>query len=153
MKPDILEATLRHPDPLNRNSKPGQDDGTAEEPWSTTITADELLARMPNLEAWDPLIIELIQNIPNKKLTSWQLRWRDLQPKWASPGAPIVQLGDSAHAFIPSSIMGAATALEDAQSLPERLRLAGKKNVNTGTKVYELLRYHTSSPSPVTGGF
>ncbi|KAJ5504132.1 hypothetical protein N7463_007006 [Penicillium fimorum] len=75
-------------------------------------------------------IVEMIRNIPNNKLTSWQLCWRDLQSKWTSSGARIIQLGDSAHAFIPTSIMGATTALEDAQSPPECLRLAGRKNAN-----------------------
>ena len=37
--------------------------------------------------------------------------------------------------------MGASTALEDAQSLPECLRLAGKTKANLGTKVHEFIRY------------
>lgn len=39
--------------------------------------------------------------------------------------------------------MGASTALEDAQSLPECLRLAGKAQANLGTKVHEFIRYVT----------
>jgi hypothetical protein len=130
-----------------KNIKYDQDDGTAEESWATTITADALLAKLPNLETWDPLTIEMIRNIPGGRLISWKLCWRDPQPKWTSYDGRIIQLGDSAHAFVPSSIMGATTTLEDAMSLAECLRLAGKENAKVGTKVHELLRYVTIYPN------
>lgn len=82
----------------------------------------------------------MIRNIPESKLISWKLCWRNPQTKWTSSGGRIIQLGDSAHAFIPSSIMGATTALEDAQSLAECLRIAGNKKADVGTKVHEVLR-------------
>ncbi|KAJ5192410.1 hypothetical protein N7449_008552 [Penicillium cf. viridicatum] len=116
------------------------DDGSADESWSKSISADDILARLPNPEQWDPLIIDMIRNIPESKLISWKLCWRNPQTKWTSSGGRIIQLGDSAHAFIPSSIMGATTALEDAQSLAECLRIAGNKNADVGTKVHEILR-------------
>jgi hypothetical protein len=49
---------------------------------------------------------------------------------------------------IPSSTMGAASALEYALSLPECLRLAGKENAHIGTKVHEFLRYDTPMLPP-----
>ncbi|KFY84702.1 hypothetical protein V500_09074, partial [Pseudogymnoascus sp. VKM F-4518 (FW-2643)] len=117
------------------------DDGTAEESWAQGVTPDEILSKVPDLETLDPLIIEIIRKIPqDKTLIRWKLCWRDPQEKWTSHAGRIVQLGDSAHAFIPTSLMGASTALEDAQSLPECLRLAGKTKANLGTKVHEFIR-------------
>ncbi|KAF4488556.1 FAD-dependent monooxygenase fsr3 [Colletotrichum fructicola] len=124
------------------------DDGTAQESWSETITSEDFIKQLPkasDTEHWDPLIIEAIQNIPEDSIVKWKLCWRDPQTKWTSPGGRIIQLGDSAHAFIPSSTSGATTALEDAQSLPECLRLAGKANVDIGTKIHELLRLRRAS--------
>ncbi|KAL0944935.1 FAD binding domain protein [Colletotrichum truncatum] len=121
------------------------DDGTAQESWSETITGEEFINKLPDTETWDPLIIKAIRNIPENSIVKWQLCWRDPQTKWTSPGGRIVQLGDSAHAFIPSSTSGATTALEDAQSLAECLRLAGKTDAHIGTKVHELLRLRRAS--------
>ncbi|KXH68313.1 hypothetical protein CSAL01_01777 [Colletotrichum salicis] len=116
------------------------DDGTASESWAETITGDEFVSKLPVTEGWDPLILEGIRNIPENSIVKWQPCWRDTQAKWTSPEGRILKLGDNAHAFIPSSISGASTALEDTQSLAECLRLAGKKDANIGTKVHELLR-------------
>ncbi|KAF9880157.1 FAD binding domain-containing protein [Colletotrichum karsti] len=124
------------------------DDGTAQESWSETITSEDFVSRFPNAGetgAWDPLILEAIRNIPEDCIVKWQLCWRDPQSRWTSPGGRIVQLGDSAHAFIPSSASGATTALEDAQSLAECLRLAGKADAHVGTKIHELLRLRRAS--------
>ncbi|ETS76329.1 hypothetical protein PFICI_11716 [Pestalotiopsis fici W106-1] len=117
------------------------DNGIAAESWAQGISAEEMLSRLPAQEDLDPILPEIIRSIPHdKKVVSWKLCWRDPQSSWTSPGGRIVQLGDSAHAFIPSSTMGAVAALEDAMSLAECLRLAGRGNPTVGTKVHELLR-------------
>lgn len=117
-----------------------QDDGTSSESWSETITSEEFVSKLPNTADWDPTIIEAIHNIPENNIVKWQLCWRDPQSRWTSPGGRVVQLGDSAHAFIPSSTSGASTALEDALSIAECLRLAGKTDAPLGPRVHELLR-------------
>ncbi|KAL5592842.1 hypothetical protein FOBRF1_013150 [Fusarium oxysporum] len=118
------------------------DNGTADESWAQGITPEEALSRVPDVSEVDPLIIELIRKIPSENpFVSWKLCWRNPQERWTSPGGRIVQVGDSAHTFIPTSLMGAATALEDAQSLAECLRLAGKKEAALGAKIHELLRH------------
>ncbi|KAF6802973.1 FAD-binding domain protein [Colletotrichum musicola] len=121
------------------------DDGTASESWSETITSDEFVSKLPNTADWDPTIIEAIRNIPENNIVKWQLCWRDPQARWTSPGGRVVQLGDSAHAFIPSSTSGASTALEDALSFAECLRLAGKTDAPLATRVHELLRIRRAS--------
>jgi 2-polyprenyl-6-methoxyphenol hydroxylase-like FAD-dependent oxidoreductase len=118
-----------------------KDDGSADETWAARITVNDLLARLPNTEEWDPVVLEFIRNTPENELIRWKLCWRDPQDKWTTPDGRILQLGDSAHAFIPSSIMGATATLEDAQSIAECLRLASKEDANIGVKVHELLRY------------
>ncbi|GKT89066.1 hypothetical protein Ct61P_06916 [Colletotrichum tofieldiae] len=116
------------------------DDGTARESWAESITNEEFIKLLPITGNCDPLVLEIIRNIPENSTTKWQLCWRDPQPKWTSPEGRIIQLGDSAHAFIPSSMSGATTALEDGQSLAECLRLAGKEHAHLATKVHELMR-------------
>ncbi|GKT46764.1 FAD-dependent monooxygenase fsr3 [Colletotrichum spaethianum] len=116
------------------------DDGTAQESWAESITNEEFIRLLPMTDSFDPLALEIIRNIPENSTTKWQLCWRDPQPKWTSPEGRIIQLGDSAHAFIPSSMSGATTALEDGLSLAECLRLAGKEHAHLATKVHELMR-------------
>lgn len=67
--------------------------------------------------------------------------WRDPQPQLASPGGRVVQLGDAAHTFIPSSGNGATQAIEDAVSLATCLQLGGKDNIPAAVKVHVKLRY------------
>lgn len=73
--------------------------------------------------------------------------WRNPQPKWTSPKGRVVQIGDSAHAFLPTSGSGATMALEDAFSLATCLELSGKANAPLGTKVHNILRYEPSIKS------
>ena len=67
--------------------------------------------------------------------------WRDPQPQWASQGGRIVQLGDAAHPFLPTSLSGGTMAMEDAYSLAACLSIGGKGDVPLATKVHNKLRY------------
>lgn len=71
--------------------------------------------------------------------------WRDPQPKWASPGGRVVQIGDAAHTFIPSSGNGGTQAIEDAVSLAACIGLAGKDNLANAARVHNLLRFERVS--------
>jgi 2-polyprenyl-6-methoxyphenol hydroxylase-like FAD-dependent oxidoreductase len=66
--------------------------------------------------------------------------WRDPQPQWVSKGGRVVQLGDAAHPFLPTSFSGGTMAMEDAYSLAACLQISGKKNVAIATKVHNKLR-------------
>ena len=66
--------------------------------------------------------------------------WRDLCESWTSPAGHVVQVGDSAHSFLPSSGNGASQAMEDAITLATCLQLGGKSNISSATKVYNTLR-------------
>ncbi|KAI2629589.1 FAD/NAD(P)-binding domain-containing protein [Hypoxylon sp. NC1633] len=128
-----------------------EDDSTATESWSSTVSNDEVLSALPEQNSWSPLLREIIRHAPEKSIVKWSLRHRDPQPRWTSPGGYIVQVGDSAHSFLPTSANGACQALEDAVSLPECLRLGGKEGVGIATKIHELLRYQRVSLIQRTG--
>lgn len=84
-------------------------------------------------------MLDFIRSIPTG-VVDWKLRWRDGTPQWTSDSGRLVRLGDAAHAFLPTAGNGAVQALEDAVSLAECLRIAGKKGVCHATKVHNKLR-------------
>lgn len=55
----------------------------------------------------------------------------------------MVQIGDAAHPFLPTSASGGTMAMEDAYSLASCLHLARKEHVSLATKVHNHLRYVT----------
>lgn len=91
---------------------------------------------------WDEAVLDLVRQTPNEKgIVEWAQVFRDPQPKWSSPQGRIIQLGDAAHAFLPTSGNGANQALEDGPSLAECLRQGGRSGVPWSVRVHELLRY------------
>lgn len=67
--------------------------------------------------------------------------WRDPQPQWHSPGGPVVQVGDSAHTFLPASGNGGTQAMEDGVSLAACLQIGGKSNIPIAVRVHNKLRF------------
>ncbi|KAI1133279.1 FAD/NAD(P)-binding domain-containing protein [Nemania abortiva] len=110
----------------------------AKESWNATVSTDALVDKFSDLDAD---LLEILRLIPNNSAVDWTLRWRDPQPKWTSDGGRVVQLGDSAHSFLPTSGNGATQACEDALSLATCLRIAGKGNEAIATKVHNKLRF------------
>ncbi|KAI1143364.1 FAD/NAD(P)-binding domain-containing protein [Hypoxylon sp. FL0543] len=121
------------------------DDMTAIESWSSTVSNETALSALPDPETWSPLIRETVLHAPENSIIRWSLCFRDPQPRWTSSGGRIVQLGDSAHSFLPTSGNGATQALEDASSLAECLRMTTKQDTGIATKIHELLRYQRVS--------
>lgn len=83
----------------------------------------------------------MIKATPNNQVLDWKLMWRDPKPKWASLNGRVVQIGDAAHPFLPTSFSGGTMAMEDAYSLAECLRQGGKDGILTSTKVFNKLRF------------
>lgn len=83
---------------------------------------------------------------PKDKLVDFELVWRDPQPVWTSSSGHIVQIGDAAHTFFPSSGNGANQAMEDALSLAKCLSIGGKDHIAEATKVHNKLRYDHRTP-------
>ncbi len=83
----------------------------------------------------------LIRLTPKDGIVDWKLMWRNPQSNWTSPLGRVVQIGDSAHTFLPSSGNGATQGMEDAISLATCLQLAGKSNVGWATRIHNKLRF------------
>ena len=66
--------------------------------------------------------------------------WRNPHENWISPMGYVVQLGDAAHTFLPSSGNGATQSMEDGIYLASCLQLAGKAQIPLAAKVYNKLR-------------
>lgn len=114
-----------------------RDDDSAVEDWNRIVDSRGALRYV---EGWAPIVHEVIKSTPNNEATEWKLRFRDPQPKWVSDGGRVVQCGDAAHSFLPSSGFGATTALEDAFSLAACLKMGGKESATIATKVHNHLR-------------
>ncbi|ETS77146.1 hypothetical protein PFICI_11020 [Pestalotiopsis fici W106-1] len=123
---------------------PNDIQGQALESWSTTISTEELISSLPAPD-YDPLFLEALRAFPKNSVVKWDLCMRDPQPHWTSKEGHVLQLGDSAHSFIPTSANGATVAMEDGASIAECLRLSDKAGPHLAAKVHELLRFERVS--------
>lgn len=96
---------------------------------------------LKSVEGWEPFVAEVIKATPDNTVLDWKLKWRDPQSQWVSHGGRVVQIGDAAHPFLPTSVSGGTMAMEDAYSLATCLEVAGKSNVTLATRVHNHLRY------------
>ena len=105
------------------------------------------------------LVPALVRTAPKGAIVHSPLLWRDLRRIWTSPSGRVVQVGDSAHSFLPVSLLfdeqsqqshtdsaqtsgnGATQAMEDAVTIAACLQLGGLQNAGLATKIYNLLRY------------
>lgn len=90
--------------------------------------------------SWDPSLLNLIKQTPKQSIIDWRLMWRDANQTWTSSGGRIIQLGDAAHSFLPTSANGGTQAVEDGISLAACLELAGKDGVPLATRAHNHLR-------------
>ncbi|CAK3780050.1 FAD NAD(P)-binding domain-containing [Lecanosticta acicola] len=122
-----------------------QNRGTSEESWSNVVSPEEVLQTTSSIDGWPELANRLIRNTRKDQIHNFKLMWRDPQPCWVSPGGRVVQVGDAAHTFLPSSGHGATQGMEDAVSLATCLRMAGKENIPWATRVHNKLRFERVS--------
>lgn len=101
----------------------------------------DFLAAHPELP---PAVAEVIRLTPPGIAIDYQISMREPQRTWTSPSGRIIQVGDAAHIYHPSSGAGATMAMEDAASLAECLVLSGF-NVPSATRVSNLLRFERTS--------
>ncbi|CAH0020561.1 unnamed protein product [Clonostachys rhizophaga] len=118
---------------INSKAKKDHSEGT-----STNLTPEDVIAVMG--DGWDPAVLKLIRHSP-ASIVNWSLNFRNPHRHWTSPGGRVVQLGDAAHTFLPTSGNGAVQAMEDAISIAECLQQGGKENVGWSTRVHNVLRY------------
>ena len=106
-----------------------KDTGSASESWHHPISPSQILDSLKDYPIGD-IFRRAIACTPDASIIDWKLMFRDSQPTWSSPGGHVVQLGDSAHTFLPSSGNGATQAMEDAASLAACLQLAAEDHNN-----------------------
>lgn len=118
----------------------------ATESWEPDTDPEDVVKALLRAPDWDPAIVALVRSAPRGAVVHWPLLWRDLRREWTSPGARVVQVGDSAHTFVPTSGNGATQALEDAITLATCLQLGrGSDKAPLAARVYNLLRYERVS--------
>ncbi|TDZ73408.1 FAD-dependent monooxygenase fsr3 [Colletotrichum trifolii] len=115
-----------------------KDDGTAEEDWAKPADPK---AALPYVEGWAPWFKDIINVTPKDGVVDFKLMWRNPREKWVSPRARVVQIGDSAHTFLPTSASGATMALEDAISLAALLHRSGKRDAPLALRIQNKLRF------------
>ena len=120
------------------------DETTSTESWSAKVPSETVLQQLDRDGEWSPEYRALIEATPPNHIIHWRLVWRDLHKDWVSPKGRVVQIGDAAHAFLPTSVSGGTQAFEDAVSLPCCLRMAidqkGLAGVPTAARVHNTLR-------------
>lgn len=116
---------------------------SSREDWGHTVEADEVLASIDHGHStpWAPIFKELVKLTPPKTIVNFELFWRNPQPSWSSPGARVIQIGDCAHSFLPSSGNGATQAMEDAVSLSTCLQIGGKENIPLAVRTHIKFRF------------
>jgi len=141
--PGTYALTLTRPDTMiwimNHNAT-----GSSSENWSNTIPSSEVLAEMDKgvgPKPWAPIFKDLVSCTPANTIVNFELLWRDPQPSWNSPHARVLQIGDSAHSYLPASSNGATQAIEDAVSIASCLQLAGRDNVPEAVKSHVRFRF------------
>ncbi|KAL8665037.1 MAG: hypothetical protein Q9202_002593 [Teloschistes flavicans] len=122
-----------------------RDDGTtSQESWSAKISAETALQQLDGDGEWSPEFRAVVEKTPENSIIHWKLVWRDLHKDWVSPGGHVVQIGDAAHAFLPTSVNGGTQSFEDGASLACCLRMAvdrdGLKGIPTASRVHNTLR-------------
>ncbi|KAK0744436.1 hypothetical protein B0T21DRAFT_280908 [Apiosordaria backusii] len=118
--------------------------GSEKESWNHTIDSQEVLDNMDKgvgPKPWAPVFKELIKLTPPNTIVNFELFWRNPQPKWASPGARVINIGDAAHSFLPASGNGATQAIEDAVSLASCLQIGGKQNIPQSVRAHVRMRF------------
>ncbi|KAJ6094931.1 hypothetical protein N7467_002444 [Penicillium canescens] len=103
--------------------------GSSSESWSNWAGPEVVLQTTATIPGWPEFANRLIKATTKDQIHDFKLVWREPQPCWISPGGRVVQFGDAAHSFLPSSGNGATQGMEDAVSLATCLQIAGKENV------------------------
>ena len=88
----------------------------------------------------------MIKATPGGICTDYKLMWRNPRPNSVSPEARVIQIGDAAHAFLPTSGSGATMAMEDSFSLAACLDIVSRQpgatvNAPLALRIHNLLRW------------
>ena len=82
--------------------EPGEQ--STRESWSNTVTSEDVINIMDTTNpGWSHAIKALVRATPTGHIIHWPLLWRNPNPCWHSANGRILQIGDAAHSFIPST--------------------------------------------------
>ncbi|CAG9988182.1 unnamed protein product [Clonostachys byssicola] len=117
------------------------DDNFAAAPSSTYTTKGSKSAMMDVFSDFCPLVLRMLDLVPEGEVCEWKLRSQKPLPTWVH--GSVALLGDACHPTLPHLNQGAGLAIEDAAVLAEVLDRAPDATPNTINKclqVYETLR-------------
>lgn len=115
--------------------------GTSKESWGNHVSPDYVVRFLKeNFPEVPEYLHRLLKTAPENAVVDWELLWRDPQPSWYSPLGRVVQVGDSAHTFVPSSGNGLVQGIEDAITLATCLQIGGNLKNNLWSRTHCKLR-------------
>lgn len=114
---------------------------STKESWHQTVSSEDVLKVLDETPGWGEPLKAMVRATPPDHIVYWPLIFRNPQPCWHSPAGRILQIGDAAHSFLPTSGNGATQAIEDAVTIAECLKQAGKDDIPTAVKTHNLLRF------------
>lgn len=115
--------------------------GTSKESWGNHVSPDYVVRFLKeNFPEVPEYLHRLLKTAPENAVVDWELLWRDPQPSWSSPLGRVVQVGDSAHTFVPSSGNGLVQGIEDAITLATCLQIGGNLKNNLWSRTHCKLR-------------
>jgi 2-polyprenyl-6-methoxyphenol hydroxylase-like FAD-dependent oxidoreductase len=128
---------------------------TSSESWAATLSPEDALKQLDAEGNWGADLRALIASTPRKHIVDWRLMRRKLKREWASPKGRLIQIGDAAHPYLPTTVNGRTQAIEDGVSLAQCLRLAvdnhGVNALPAGAKVHNTLRIDRVAAIETTG--
>ncbi|KAF2154544.1 FAD/NAD(P)-binding domain-containing protein [Myriangium duriaei CBS 260.36] len=155
LAPNSYALTLSRPDTMiwivNHDAT-----GSESENWNATIDYDEVIDKMNEEQVqrqWANIFKDLVRCTPPGTIVNFPLHWRDPKPTWTSPACRIVQIGDSAHSFLPASGNGATQAIEDAVTLASCLQIGGKQNIAQSVRAHVRFRFIRNACAQKLGFF
>lgn len=128
---------------------------TSSETWAATMSSSDALAQLDQEGQWGVDLRAAIAATPPNHILDWRLMRRELKREWGSPMRRLMQIGDAAHPFLPTTVNGGTQAIEDGVSLARCLRLAiekyGISALPDGAEVHNTLRIDRVAAIESTG--
>ncbi|CAA9957408.1 FAD NAD-binding domain-containing protein [Pyrenophora teres f. teres] len=128
---------------------------TSSESWAATLSPSDALKQLDAEGQWGADLRALIAATPPNHIVDWRLMRRELKREWSSPKGRLIQIGDAAHPYLPTTVNGGTQSIEDGVSLARCLRLAvdkyGHNALPSGAKVHNLLRIDRVAAIEATG--
>jgi 2-polyprenyl-6-methoxyphenol hydroxylase-like FAD-dependent oxidoreductase len=122
---------------------------------AATLSPKDALEQLDEEGQWGADLRAAIAATPQNHIVDWRFMRRELKREWASPKGRLIQVGDAAHPFLPTTVNGGTQALEDGVSLVRCLRLAVEKHgvgaLPDGAKVHNALRIDRVAAIESTG--